>query len=75
MSSLFLCKPLVKFTTVARAHSGGGRGFEVFAFSLDDDREDWELASIEDEIPWINTSDLKAYYSDFPTQFGVLAIP
>lgn len=51
------------------------RGFEVFAFSLDDDREDWEQASIEDEIPWINTSDLKAYDSDVPTQFGVLAIP
>ena len=51
------------------------RGFEVFAFSLDDDREDWELASVEDEIPWINTSDLKAYASEVPTQFGVLAIP
>ncbi len=53
----------------------GEQGFEVFAFSLDDDREDWELASIEDEIPWINTSDLKAYDSEVPTQFGVLAIP
>lgn len=53
----------------------GERGFEVFAFSLDDDREDWELASEEDKIPWINTSDLKAYDSEVPTQFGVLAIP
>ena len=53
----------------------GEHGFEVFAFSLDDDREDWELASIEDEISWINTSDLQAYASDVPTQFGVLAIP
>ena len=51
------------------------RGFEVFAFSLDDDREDWALASEEDNIPWINTSDLKAYGSSVPTQFGVLAIP
>lgn len=53
----------------------GDRGFEVFAFSLDDDREDWELASEEDKIPWINTSDLKAYDSEVPSQFGVLAIP
>lgn len=53
----------------------GERGFEVFAFSLDDEREDWELASEEDKIPWINTSDLKAYDSEVPTQFGVLAIP
>ena len=51
------------------------RGFEVFAFSLDDDRENWALASEEDNIPWINTSDLKAYASSVPTQFGVLAIP
>ena len=51
------------------------RGFEVFAFSLDDDREDWAIASEEDQIPWINTSDLKAYDSSVPTQFGVLAIP
>lgn len=26
------------------------RGFEIFAFSLDDDREDWEDASLEDEL-------------------------
>ena len=51
------------------------RGFEVFAFSLDDNREDWAIASEEDQIPWINTSDLKAYDSSVPTQFGVLAIP
>lgn len=51
------------------------RGFEVFAFSLDDNREDWAVASEEDQIPWINTSDLKAYDSSVPTQFGVLAIP
>lgn len=60
---------------IASYEKYGEQGFEVFAFSLDDDREDWEQASIEDEIPWINTSDLKAYDSDVPTQFGVLAIP
>ena len=31
------------------------RGFGIFAFSLDDNREDWEIASAEDEISWINT--------------------
>ena len=53
----------------------GPKGFEVFAFSLDDDREDWEEASEEDGIPWINTSDLLAYDSPVPAQFGVTAIP
>ena len=51
------------------------RGFEIFAFSLDDDREDWEDASLEDELPWINTSDLKAYDGPVPGLYGVLAIP
>lgn len=50
-------------------------GFEVFAFSLDEDREDWAAASEEDGIPWINTGDLSAYDSPVPGLYGVLAIP
>lgn len=53
----------------------GPKGFEIFAFSLDDDRDDWAEASEEDGIPWINTSDLLAYDSPVPAQFGVTAIP
>lgn len=53
----------------------GERGFDIFAVSLDDNREDWEEASLEDEITWINTCDFKAYDSPIPAQFGVLAIP
>lgn len=50
-------------------------GFEVFAFSLDEDKDDWVLASEEDGIPWINTGDLSAYESPVPALYGVLAIP
>ena len=53
----------------------GDRGFDIFAFSLDDNREDWEDASIEDDITWINTCDFKAYDGPVPAKFGVLAIP
>ena len=53
----------------------GERGFDIFAFSLDDNREDWEVASEEDGITWVNTCDFKAYDSPVPAQFGVLAIP
>lgn len=60
---------------IASYENYGPKGFEVFAFSLDDDREDWAEASEEDGIPWINTSDLKAYDSPVPAQFGVTAIP
>ena len=51
------------------------RGFGIYAFSLDDNREDWEDASVEDGISWVNTCDFKAYDSPIPAQFGVLAIP
>ena len=60
---------------IASYENYGPKGFEVFAFSLDDDRDDWAEASEEDGIPWINTSDLEAYDSPVPAQFGVTAIP
>lgn len=53
----------------------GERGFDIFAFSLDDNREDWEEASVDDGITWVNTCDFKAYDSPVPAQVGVLAIP
>ena len=62
-------------TLKAAVEQYGERGFGIFAFSLDDNREDWEEASEEDEIAWINTCDFKAYDSPVPAQFGVLAIP
>ncbi|MXZ43917.1 MAG: AhpC/TSA family protein [Gammaproteobacteria bacterium] len=30
------------------------KGFEIVSFTLDDEQEDWELATEEEEIPWIN---------------------
>lgn len=53
----------------------GERGFDIFAFSLDADREDWEHASVEDGITWTNTSDLNGYDSPIAAQFGVRMIP
>ncbi len=53
----------------------GKRGFEIFGFSLDADREDWKDASIEDGITWTNTSDLNGYESPIAAQFGVRMIP
>ena len=60
---------------IATREHYGPKGFEVFAYSLDEDRDDWAEASEEDGIPWINTSDLLAYDSPIPGQFGVTAIP
>ena len=32
----------------------GPRGFEIFSFTVDDEREDWVEASEEEDLPWIN---------------------
>lgn len=53
----------------------GDRGFAIFAFSLDTDREDWEDASLTDGIAWINTGDLKGYDSPISQQFAVSMLP
>lgn len=53
----------------------GDRGFAIFAFSLDTDREDWNDASVEDGINWINTCDLKGYDSPISQQYGVNMLP
>ena len=31
-----------------------GAGFEIVSFTIDNDREDWEIASEEEDLPWIN---------------------
>jgi thiol-disulfide isomerase/thioredoxin len=32
----------------------GPNGFEIFSFTVDDEREDWVEASAAEELPWIN---------------------
>lgn len=32
----------------------GASGFEIISFTVDDEREDWEQASEEENLPWIN---------------------
>ena len=31
------------------------KGFEIFSFTIDDDKEAWQTASNEEELPWIDT--------------------
>ena len=45
------------------------------SFSLDDDGDAWQDASDEEALPWINTSDLKAYGSPVALRYGVTMIP
>lgn len=51
------------------------RGFEIYSVSLDDKREPWLQAVREDQIPWIQVSDLTGYESGVARLYNVNAIP
>lgn len=48
-------------------------GFEIFSFTVDDDREDWEEASGEEQLPWIDAG----MGMDHPATetYGVTGVP
>ncbi|WIO75346.1 TlpA disulfide reductase family protein [Porticoccaceae bacterium LTM1] len=52
-----------------------GKGFEIFAFSLDDDRDAWAQASEEEQLSWVNTSDLVGWDSPVAELYGVAGVP
>ena len=51
----------------------GPRGFEIFSFTVDDEREDWEEASAEEDLPWIDAG----MGMDHPAAkaYGVTGVP
>ena len=51
-------------------------GFEILAVNLDDDPENWRVASEEDyDINWLNVSDNQAFGSPVAKLYRVVAIP
>ena len=51
-------------------------GFEIFAFNLDDEPEDWREASGDRyDIPWLNVTDGLAFESPVANMFRINAIP
>ena len=52
-----------------------GRGFEIVSVSLDEEHEDWQEASIEEQIPWIYVGDQQAFESESARLYGVMGIP
>ena len=72
------CAPcIVEIPNLKAAYARfGERGFEILAFNLDDDREDWRQASEDDySIPWLDVSDDLSFDSPFAKLYGVDAIP
>lgn len=51
------------------------KGFEIYAVSLDQTREDWEAAIVKDGLTWPHVSDLKYWKSAAALQYGVTGIP
>lgn len=49
------------------------KGFEIVSFTLDDEHEDWKLASEEEEIPWINLG--MGSEAEAVTTYSVIGIP
>lgn len=49
------------------------KGFEIVSFTIDDDREAWEEASAEEELPWINLG--MGPEADAPLAYNVTGVP
>ena len=52
-----------------------GQGFEIVSVSLDEEHEDWQEASIEEQIPWIDVGDQQGFESESAKLYGVMGIP
>jgi thiol-disulfide isomerase/thioredoxin len=51
------------------------KGFEIYGYSLDKERETWLQAIKDDGINWIHTSDLKGWEAEGSILYGVHEIP
>lgn len=51
------------------------QGFEIYAISLDEDKESWTTAIEENKLPWIHVSDLLGWDSPVCEDCNVTEIP
>ncbi|MBC7862907.1 MAG: AhpC/TSA family protein [Bacteroidia bacterium] len=51
------------------------KGFEIYAVSLDENKDDWAKAIKTDELTWIHVCDFGAWQSDAVKAYDVTAIP
>ncbi len=52
-----------------------GKGFTVYAVSLDKNAQSWKNAIAKDKLTWTHVSDLKAWKSPYTTMFNIRGIP
>ena len=51
------------------------KGFTVLGVSIDSKKDNWEKAIREDQMPWIQVSDLKGAKNEVAVYYGIHAIP
>ena len=51
------------------------RGFEIYAISLDVDKEEWVKGIEENDLPWIHVSDLKGWESPICIECDISKLP
>lgn len=51
------------------------KGFEILVVSIDDTFEEWEEASLEHDLPWLNLADIGGIDQETPLAYGVNVIP
>lgn len=56
-------------------HKFKAKNFEIFGVSLDENKEKWEKAIVDDHLTWYHVSDLKGWKSEAGKLYGVRAIP
>lgn len=49
------------------------QGFEIVSFTIDDWKEDWEVASEEEELPWFDLG--MGSDADAPTKYNITGVP
>ena len=51
----------------------GDQGFEILSFTVDEDRLDWEIASEEEDLPWLDTG--MGMEHEAALAYGVTGVP
>ena len=52
-----------------------GKGFEIFAVSLDDDKAQWASAVRNQQLPWVNVCDSRGVQSPYVGSYGIGSLP
>ena len=52
-----------------------GRGFEIYAVSLDADKTAWATTVRAQRLPWINVCDIRGAQSPYVGMYGVSSVP